>query len=271
LGIAYGRRNEDAGQPGIYTARHEWDRDEKKWVAEPDVYPEPDPSFGAISDLSMTCAHLLELGEALLAEKPGLDKPSISPWVKEKLFAEVVLVPRQVSPVRITRWHPGAFGLGMATFRGGHRGYMTTGRGQNSCLIFDKSRQSVLALSMNTTNVLEREVLLNTLLAKFASDASIVPEPRSLDIGFDEFLQPFTTGDIGGIYVGFTPEPVEIFAGPRSFVIRINKEDRYQFEASPENKLVMRAKMPVPIGVFQEPATLRPCLSMGMHPFKKVG
>jgi CubicO group peptidase (beta-lactamase class C family) len=270
LGIPYSTRTKDAEQPDIYVARHEWDKDQMNWRIEPDVYSEPDASYGAISHLSMTSAGLLQLGEALLARNPASGSAVISPWVKERLFSEVVRVPREVSPMRVTRWHIAAFGLGMATFRGGHRGFMTTGRGQGSTIIFDKDRQSVLASAMNTTNVLEREVLLNILLSKFAGDASIVPEPRSLDIGFDEFIQPFSTRDIGGLYVGFTPEPVEIVTGPRSFVVRIGKEDRYQFEASPENRLVIRAKMPAPIGLFQDPVSMRPCLTIGMHPHKKV-
>jgi CubicO group peptidase (beta-lactamase class C family) len=270
LGIEYSLRNKDEEQPEIYVARHEWDQEGKNWRSEDDVYPEPDASFGAISHLSMTNANLARLGEALLAGKPETAKAPLSPWVKEKLFSEVVRVPREVSPVGVTRWHLSAFGMGMATFRGGHRGFMTTGRGQNSCLIFDKDRQSVLALAMNTTNILQREALLNSLLAKFASDASIVPEPRT-DVRFDEFIQPFTTRDIGGVYAGFMPGPVEIHASPRGFVVRIGEEDRYQCEAGPENQLLIRAKTLVPIGVFQDPATLRPCLTMGMHPFKKVG
>jgi CubicO group peptidase (beta-lactamase class C family) len=270
LAIAYSTRTQDEGEPDIYVGRHEWDKDKKNWRVEPDAYSGPDASFGAISHLSMTSASLLQLGEALLARDPASRSPVISPWVKERLFSETVRVPREVSPLRMTRWHIGAFGMGMATFRGGHRGFMTTGRGQNSCIIFDKDRQSVLVSAMNTTNVLEREVLLNRLLAKFAGDTSIVPEPRTLDIGFDEFIHPFSTRDISGAYVGFTPQPVEIHAGPRSFVVRIGKEDRYQCEASPENRLVMRAKMPAPIGVFQDPVSRRPCLTIAMHPHKKV-
>jgi len=181
LAIAYSTRTQDEGEPDIYVGRHEWDKDKKNWRVEPDAYSGPDASFGAISHLSMTSASLLQLGEALLARDPASRSPVISPWVKERLFSETVRVPREVSPLRMTRWHIGAFGMGMATFRGGHRGFMTTGRGQNSCIIFDKDRQSVLVSAVNTTNVLEREVLLNRLLAKFAGDTSIVPEPRTLE------------------------------------------------------------------------------------------
>jgi CubicO group peptidase (beta-lactamase class C family) len=268
LGITYGDRNSDAGQPEIYAARHAWDGAGRIWIAEPDIYPEPDPSFGAISPLSMTSGQFLKLGQALLADAPG--PAPISPWVKQQLFSEAVRIPRQVRASRVTRWDLSAFGMGMAAFCGGHRGFVTTGRGQTSCLIFDQSGQSVLALAMNTTNVLEREVLLNTLLATFASDASIVPEPPLPDIGFDEFIHPFTPGDLHGIYVGFTNQPIEILSGPRSFVIRIDKEDRYLFESGPQNQLVVRAKMPVPVGMFQDPSTRRPCLTMAMHPFMKV-
>lgn len=270
LGIKPGHRATDFEQPEIYSSRHEWIRDDKIWRVEPDNYADPNPSFGAISPLSMTSANLMRLGEALL-DGPAAGKKVITSWVREKLFSEVVRVPREISPVRVTRWQLAAFGMGIATFRGSHRGFMTTGRGQNSSIIFDKGRKSVLAASMNSTNILEREALLNTMFAKFAGDTSIIPEPQTVDIGFDEFLQPFTTRDIAGIYVGFTPDPVEIFAKARSFVVRIGKEERYQFEASPQNRLVIRARMPVPIGVFQDPASLRPCLTVGMHPYKKVG
>jgi CubicO group peptidase (beta-lactamase class C family) len=270
LGIRPGYRDRDVEQPEIYSSRHEWVRTEKRWQAEPDVYAAPSPSSCSISPLSMTSANLMRLGEALL-DGPAAGQTIITPWVREKLFSEVVRVPREISPVRVTRWHLAAFGMGMATFRGGHRGFITTGRGQNTSIVFDNGRRSVLTTSMNSTNILEREALLNALFAKFAGDSSIVPEPQTIDIGFDEFLQPFTTRDIAGVYVGFTPDPVEIFATARSFVVRIGKEDRYQFEASPQNRLVIRARMPVPIGVFQVPASLRPCLTMGMHPYKKVG
>jgi len=268
LGITPGNRGKDVDQADIYAARHEWNRTEKKWDAAPDNYGAPNPSFGAFSDLSMTASDMLRLGEALLAETPG--EAVISPWVKEQLFSQAVRIPREITPMRSTRWHPAAFGLGMATFRGGHQGCMTTGRGQNSCLVYDKEQQSILALAMNATNVLEREAMLNTLFAKIAGDKSITPEPQTIDMGFDEFIDPFTTRDIAGAYMGFTPEPVEIFASARSFTLHINKEERYRFEATPENRLVMHARMPMPVGLFQDPSSKRPCLTMGMHPFKKV-
>jgi len=162
------------------------------------------------------------------------------------------------------------FGLGMVIFRDGHRGCVTTGRGQNSCIAFDNDRQSVVALAMNTANVLEREAVLNTVFAEFAGDPSIVPEPKTLDIGFEEFLGPFTTRDIAGPYAGFQLDPVEIFATPRSFSLRIRGEELYQFEATPENRLVMRAKQPTSIGLFPDPVSGRPCLMMAMNAFKKV-
>ena len=271
LGITPGNRTKDAERPDIYASRHTWNRGEKKWEMEADTYVEPDPAFGAISYLSMTSADMLSLGEALLATPAEAGKPGISAFVKDMLFCEEVRLPREVTPFRITRWSVCAHGLGMATFRDGHRGRLTTGRGQNSGIVFDKDRNSVLALAMNTPNVSEREILMNTLLAKFAGDTTIVPEAKSLDVGFDEFLGPFSTRELGGVYVGFTPEPIEVFAGPRSFVVRIDKEERYQFEATPDNRLLMLARMPVPFGVFQDPVSRRPCLTMGMHPFKKVG
>jgi hypothetical protein len=119
-------------------------------------------------------------------------------------------------------------------------------------------------------NVLEREALLNNLLAKFAGDTSIIPEARTLDIGFDEFIAPFTTRDIGGMYLGFQPDPVEIFANPRGFVVRVRGEDRYQFEASPENRLIMRAKLPTSVGLFKDPGTQQPTLMMAMNAFRKI-
>jgi len=271
LRITPGNRTKDAEQPDIYASRHDWNGAEKKWEPEADLYVEPDPVFGAISHLSMTSADMLRLGEALLAVPPAAGKFCFSQFVKDRLFSEEVRLPPEITPMRITRWSVRAYGLGMARFRDGHCGRLTTGRGQNSGLVFDKNRQSVLACAMNTPNVWEREVLVNTLLAKFAGDASIVPEAKTLDLDFDEFLHPFTPRELGGVYLGFTPEPIEIFAGPRSFVVRIDKEDRYQFEATSENRLVMLARMPVPFGLFQDPVSRRPCLTMGMHPFKKVG
>jgi CubicO group peptidase (beta-lactamase class C family) len=270
LGIKPGNRNLDAADPDIYAARHKWLREDKKWAPEPDVYPEPDSSFGTVSPLSLDSGDLARLGEALLDATPASENSVISPFVKKMLFSEAVNVPREISPTRVTRWTVKAFGMGLATFQDGHAGFLTTGRGQNSCLIFDRKRQCMVALAMNTNNVLEREALLNTLFLKFAGDTSITPEPKTLDIDFDDFIKPFTTRDIGGVYVGFTPEPIEIYASPRAFVLRINKEDRYRFEASPENRLVMHAKMPMPVGLFQDPVSLRPCLTMGMHSFKKV-
>jgi len=270
LGIRPGNRTEDAAQTEIYAFRHEWNRETKQWQAEPDSYLEPDPAFGAISHLSMTSADLLQLGEALLADEADAGAPAISPWVKEKLFTEVVRVPRALNPMRITRWHVGGFGLGMGIFRGGHRGCVTTGRGQNSAIVFDKDRRSVVALAMNSANVLEREALLNSLFANFADDTSIVPEPKELDIGFDEFLGPFTTRDIAGAYRGFRPDPVEIFATPRSFSLRLNGEEQYLFEASPDNRLMMRAKTSTSVGLFQDPVSRKPCLMMAMNAFKKV-
>jgi hypothetical protein len=147
---------------------------------------------------------------------------------------------------------------------------MTTGRGQNSAIVFGKDGKSMTAIAMNTTNVLEREALLNVTFGRFAGDRSIVPEARSLDMDFDEFIAPFSTRDIGGAYLGFAPAPVEVFASPKAFVVRIDKQDRYRFEASPDNKLVMHAKLAMPIGFFQDPVTRRPCLSLSMHSFKKV-
>jgi hypothetical protein len=226
----------------------------------------PDPAFGAISHISMTSGDLLKLGEALLA-----DSSTFSSWLKDRLFEETTRVPRTFHPARITRWHVRHFGLGMATFRDGHRGVVTTGRGQNACIIFDKDRKSVLALAMNSANVLEREAVLNNLFAKFAGDVTIVPEARLLDIGFDEFITPFSTHEIGGVYLGFQPDPVEIFANPRGFVLRIKGEDRYLFEATPENRMAMRARLPTSVGLFQDPASQRPCLMMAMNAFKKVG
>jgi hypothetical protein len=271
LGITPSNRTKDAEQPDIYASRHQWNRAEKRWEAEPDNYTEPDSMFGAISSLSLTSADMLRLGEALLAHAPAHAEAVISPWVKERLFSKVVQVPREISPFRTTRWNLGGFGLGMATFRDGHLGCMTTGRGQNSSITFDKDRHSVLALAMNTINVLERQAVLNLLFAKFAKDASIVPESRTLDIGFDEFIQPFTTRDIGGVYLGFASEPIEIFATPNSFTLHVRKKEQYRFEATPENRLVMHAKMSVPVGLFQDPGSRRPCVTLGMHPFKKVG
>lgn len=270
LGISYSTRPKDAGSPDIYVSRHDWNKEEKKWGPADDVYPDPDLTFGAISPLSMTSANLFHLGESLLADKPGAKDAVLSAAIKEKLFTGVVQVPREISPVRFSRWRLSAFGLGIAIFRDGHQGFVTTGRGQNSCMIFDKNRQSLVALAMNTMESVEREALLNTLLAKFARDASIVPYPTSLDISFDEFIHPFTTRDIAGAYMGFTPEPVEIYADPRSFIIRIGKEDRYQFEAGPENKLIMKARLPTSVGVFQDPVSRKPCLTLSMHPHRKV-
>lgn len=270
LGIRAGSRTDDALRPTIYASRHEWSQTDKRWEPEDDVYGEPDPAFGAISNISMTSADMLHLGEALLDSRSQPKQPGISPWVKDKLFSQVVPVHRAISPLRVTRWHVGGFGLGMAIFQGGHRGYMTTGRGQNSCIVFDNDRQSVLALAMNAQNVFEREELLNTAFSKFAGDSSIVPEPRMPDIGFDEFIHPFTPRDIAGAYVGFRPEPVEIFATPNSFSLRINKEHQYEFQASPEGRLVMRARMPVSVGLFQDPVSGQPTLMMGMNAFKKV-
>lgn len=270
IGIYPSNRIDDADLPDIYTARHSWNRIDKRWEPEPDNYSEPDPTFGSFSPLSMTSGDLLKLGEALLFDAPAAGRPTVSQWAKEQLFSEAVHIPREISPWRTTRWQVAAFGMGMATFRDGHRGLMTTGRGQNSSIIFDKARRSVLALAMNTPNSMERDVLLDTVFAKFAGDASIGPESRAIDIDFDEFIRPFTTRDIGGVYLGYTPEPIEIFATPRSFTLRIKNQEQYRFEANAENRLVMHAKMPLSIGIFQDPTSLRPCLSMGMHPFKKV-
>lgn len=271
LDISAGNRTTDCEQPEIYASRHSWNRVEKKWDVEADTYSEPDAAFGAISHLSMTSADLLRLGEALLRAPAGSKKQSgFSTFVKERLFSEAVRLPSEITPTRITRWSVKAYGLGMATFRDGHFGRLTTGRGQNNSIVFDRDRQSVIAMAMNTPNVIERETLMNSLLTKFAGDTSIVPEANSLDMDFDTFIHPFTTRDICGIYMGFTPDPVEVFSGPRSFVVRVDKEDRYQFEATPENRLLMLARMPVPFGVFQDPVSRRPCLTMGMHPFKKV-
>jgi CubicO group peptidase (beta-lactamase class C family) len=269
IGICPSNRIDDANLPDIYTARHSWNRIDKRWEPEPDNYPRPDSTFGSFSPLSMTSADLLKLGETLLFDAAA-GRPTVSQWTKDQLFSEAVHVPREISPWRTSRWQVAAFGMGMATFRDGHCGLMTTGRGQNSSIIFDRARQSVLALAMNTPNGMERDILLDTVLAKFAGDASIVPESRAIDIDFDEFIRPFTTRDIGGVYLGYTPDPIEIFATPRSFTLRIENQDRYRFEANAENRLVMHAKMPLSIGIFQDPTSLRPCLSMGMHPFKKV-
>lgn len=266
LKITPNDRTRDARHPEIYAARHGWNAEKKCWEPEPDRYSAPDPAFGAISHISLTVGDLLKLGEALLA-----DSGAFSPWLQDKLFEETVRIPRTLHPNRITRWQVHGFGLGMAIFRDGHKGFVTTGRGQNACIIFDKDRKSVLALAMNAANVLEREALLNNLFAKFAGDASIVPEAKLLDVGFDEFIAPFSTHEIGGVYLGFQPDPVEIFATPRGFVLRIKGEDRYRFEATPENRMVMRARLPTSVGLFQDPASKRPCLMMAMNAFKKVG
>ena len=270
LGIAPNTRTKDVDFPEIYTGRHGWNRTDKKWEVEPDDYADPGVSAGAFSPLSMSSADLARLGEALMTDPPRSGRPAISDWVKDKLFTTEVAVPREISPVRATRWSVRGFGLGMATFRDGHKGHVTTGRGQNSAIIFNKDRSSTAAIAMNTTNVLEREALLNMMFRRFADDLSIVPEAKVLDMDFDEFIRPFSTREIGGVYVGFSPEPIEIFASPKAFVVRIDKEDRYRFEASPENRLVMHAKMHMPLGLFQDPVSRRPCLSVGMHAFKKV-
>ncbi|HWM60714.1 MAG TPA: hypothetical protein VNN98_01110, partial [Rhizomicrobium sp.] len=218
-----------------------------------------------------TSGDLAHIGEALMDGTSKSGTPLISPFVKEKLFSQEVQVPREISPMRITRWRVSAFGLGMAHFQGGHCGTLTTGRGQNSAIIFDKDRHSALAMAMNSTNVLEREALLNTLFAKFAGDTSIRSEPKTIDMDFDEFIKPFSTRDIGGVYAGFTPDPIEIYAAPRSFTLHIEKKEQYRFEASPENRLMMHARMPMPVGLFQDPVSRRPCIMMAMHAFKKVG
>jgi CubicO group peptidase (beta-lactamase class C family) len=265
LKITPGDRTRDEQRPEIYAARHAWNAEKRRWEPEPDTYTMPDPAFGAISNISLTSGDMLKLGEALLA-----DSASFSSWLKDRLFEETASVPRTFHPARITRWHVRHFGLGMATFRDGHRGVVTTGRGQNACIIFDKDRKSVLALAMNSANVLEREAVLNNLFAKFARDSTIVPESRLLDIGFDEFIAPFSIRDIGGVYLGFQPDPVEIFANPRGFVLRIKGEDHYRFEATPENRMVMRARLPTSVGLFPDPASQHPCLMMAMNAFKKV-
>jgi CubicO group peptidase (beta-lactamase class C family) len=270
LGIHPSTRPKDAENPEIYVSRHMWNRDERKWEPEDDIYPDPDPTFGAISPLSMTSVDLFRLGEILLADQPDAKASIVSPRIEEKLFSPVIRIPREISLMRHTRWRLSGFGLGMGTFRDGQQGFVTTGRGQSSCIIFDEGRQSVLTIAMNTLEARQRETLLNTLLAKFAKDTSIKPEPTTLDIGFDEFIHPFTTRDICGAYMGFTPEPVEIFANPRSFIVRVQNEDRYQFEAGPENQLIMKAKTPLSIGLFPDPVSKRPCVSIAMHPFRKV-
>jgi len=271
LGIASNNRTRDADLPDIYTGRHVWNRNDRKWEPEPDTYAEPDVASGTISYLSMSGSDLTRLGQALMTDAPKGNQAPISDWVRERLFTPQVAVPREISPMRITRWSVRGFGLGMATFRDGHKGWVSTGRGQNSALVYGKDRRSMAAIAMNTTNVLEREALLNMMFARFAGDPSIKPEPKATDVDFDEFISPFSTRDIGGVYVGFAPEPIEIFASPKAFVVRIDKEDRYRFEASPENRLVMHAKMPMPLGIFRDPTSGQPCLSLGMHSFKKVG
>lgn len=270
LGIAPNDRTRDAQLPDIYTGRHVWNRTEKTWEAEPDIYPEPGVSSGAFSHLSMSSGEMARLGEALIADTPAPGRARISDWVKERLFTAVVAVPREISPMRVTRWAVRGFGMGLATFRDGHKGHVTTGRGQNSAIVFGRDTKSMAAVAMNTTNVLEREALLNMMFRRFGNDSSIVPEAKTLDMDFDEFIKPFSTRDIAGVYVGFAPEPVEIFASPKAFAVRMDKEDRYRFETSPENRLVMHARMPMPIGIFADPVTGRPCLSLGMHAFKKV-
>jgi CubicO group peptidase (beta-lactamase class C family) len=270
LGIIPGNRTQDADHPEIYAHRHGWNREAQLWEPEPDSYVEPDPAFGAISYLSMTSADLLRLGQVLLADGAPSAAPGISAWVRDQLFSEVVRVPTTFSPARMNRWSLAGFGLGMALFQGGHRGAVTTGRGQSSGIIFDGARRSVVALATNAPNVPGREALLNMLFATFAGDTSITPAPQPLDIGLEEFLGPFTPRDVGGLYLGFRSEPVEVFAGPRSFSLRIDREDCYRFEATPENRLIMKARLPMPVGVFQDPATGKPGLMMGVNAFKKV-
>lgn len=270
LGIVPGNRTEDAKHPDIYAHRHAWNREAQQWEPEADTYVEPDPAFAAVSYLSMTSADLLRLGKALLADASASAAPGISAWVKEQLFSEAVRVPSTISPTRASRWSMSGFGLGMALFQGGYRGALTTGRGQSSGIIFDGARRSVVALAMNAPNVQGREALLNTLFATFAGDSTVVPETGTLDMGFDEFLGPFTTRDIGGLYIGFRSEPVEVFAAQRSFAFRIDREDCYRFEATPENRLVMKARLPMPVGLFPDPASGKPCLMMGVNAFKKV-
>jgi CubicO group peptidase (beta-lactamase class C family) len=270
LGINPGNRTQDAGDPEIYAHRHAWNQQMKRWEPEPDNYVEPDPAFGAISYLSMTSADLLRLGQALLADEAPSAAPGISAWVKDRLFSEVVRVPDTFSPTPVTRWKLAGFGLGLGLLKGGHRGAVTTGRGQGSAIIFDRERHSVVALAMNSPDAAGREAVLDTLFAGFAGDRSIVPEPKTLDIGFDEFLGPFTPQDIGGVYIGQRPELVEIFATPRSFELRIDRECFYSFQATPENRLVIKARLPAAVGFFQDPATNKPCLMMGLNAFKKM-
>jgi len=270
LRIAPHTRPGDRAHPEIYTGRHSWNREIKKWEPQEDTYEGPDAASSATSYFSMSSRDILRVGEALMDNYAGPGAGIITPFIRSSIFTEQVLLPREYSPLRTNRWSVRAFGMGMATFRDGHRGCFTVGRGQNCAMVYDAARKSLVALAMNSPNAPERDAVLNMAFGRFANDASIVPEENKLDMDFASFMGPFTTRDVGGVYLGFTPEPIEIFADPRGFTVRMDKEDRYRIEASPENRLVMHARMPMSLGLFQDPASQRPCLMLGMHAFRKV-
>lgn len=260
----------DVENPKVYTGRHSWNREEKKWEPQDDTYEGPDAASSAMSYLSMSSGDMLRIGEALMDNYAGPGAAIITPFIREHLFTERIQLPEEFSPFRFSRWSVRAFGMGVAFFRDGHHGCFTVGRGQNCSLVYDRTRKSLVSLAMNTPNAPERDALLNTLFAKFAGDTSIRPEQTKLDMDFASFMGSMTTRDIGGVYMGFMPEPIEIFADPRGFTLRMEKQDRYRIEASAENRLVMHARLPVSLGLFRDPASQRPCLMMGMHAFRKV-
>ena len=270
LKIAPHTRPDDEKNTEIFAGGHAWDQEEKRWKSREEAYEEPDAVSSAMSYFSMSSGDVLRIGEALMDDYAGPGTEIITPFIRSNLFTEQVQLPPEYGPNNPSRWTVRAFGMGTATFRDGHRGCFTVGRGQNFSLAYDRTRKSAISLAMNTTNSLERNVMLDTLFAKFSGDSSIVRENRGLDIDFTAFMGPFTTRDLGGVYLGFFPDPVEIFGDPRGFTIRVDKKDGYRVEASEEGRLVIHTRLPMSIGVFQDPVSKGPCLSMGMHAFRKV-
>ena len=108
-----------------------------------------------------------------------------------------------------------------------------------------------------------RETVLNTVLRISWVMRPSYPSPKMIDTGFDALIVPFTPDDLAGSYVGFAPDPIIVAADGPGFGVHIGGTEKYHFTPGKENRIVLRARMPLQIGVLSRSRFRRALLDAG--------
>lgn len=262
LGISAGSLNSSRGAAGVNVADHGFDASAAGYKILRTI---PYGAFwqASLSDLTISVADLLTLGEALIgAHRTDFFSSRLLTALRTMqigLPAVWTGPKREIIPI--------AFGPGCAEYQRGLLGHNGSGRGQTCGFRFAPDRGAVIVVALNAWEPHIRDMVIQRIFQAIcgregASQAPCEPTP------FDAAFLGRYTGAVSATQVDVGLEDGLIIwelrvQHPHTLLRLAGKEERGRIVLQPPAHHLA-------VGFFREPATGTPCLQLGLNAYKQV-